>query len=64
MRITRNDSVASARRELLARIATAVFYAVASFMIMVVNKHVLTVHKFPSFQVWFTLSFPFVILDQ
>lgn len=33
------------------RIASALFYAVASFMIMVINKRILTVYKFPSFQV-------------
>jgi len=33
------------------RIASAAFYACASFMIMVVNKRILTVYKFPSFQV-------------
>jgi len=38
-------------KSLFMRILTAVFYGVASFMIMVVNKQVLTVHKFPSFQV-------------
>ncbi len=51
MKVTRNASVAAARRDLLLRIGAAVFYAVASFMITVVNKHVLTVHHFPSFQV-------------
>jgi solute carrier family 35 protein len=35
------------------RILTAVFYGAASFLIMVVNKQVLTVYKFPSFQVSF-----------
>jgi len=39
------------RNDLISRIGAAVFYGVASFMIMVVNKHVLTIHKFPSFQV-------------
>lgn len=38
-------------KSLLLRVMTAVFYGVASFMIMVVNKRVLTVYKFPSFQV-------------
>jgi hypothetical protein len=35
------------------------FYGVASFMIMVVNKRVLTVYNFPSFQG--TLTFPFSV---
>ena len=35
---------------LLLRIATAVFYGLSSFMIMVINKRVLTVYHFPSFQ--------------
>ncbi|CAG9770418.1 unnamed protein product [Ceutorhynchus assimilis] len=35
----------------LKKILSAVFYAVASFMITVVNKTVLTTYKFPSFQV-------------
>lgn len=38
-------------RTLLLRVLTALFYGVASFMIMVVNKRVLTVYRFPSFQV-------------
>jgi len=37
--------------ELLKKVLTAVFYGVSSFMIMVVNKRVLTVYSFPSFQV-------------
>jgi len=37
--------------ELLVKLSTAVFYGVSSFMIMVVNKRVLTVYSFPSFQV-------------
>jgi len=37
--------------ELLKKILTAVFYGVSSFMIMVVNKTVLTKYQFPSFQV-------------
>jgi len=37
--------------DLIFKIATAMFYGVASFMIMVVNKRVLTVYSFPSFQV-------------
>merc|ERR1712241_691258 len=39
------------KNDLFPRIAAALFYGMASFMIMVVNKHVLTIHKFPSFQV-------------
>ena len=38
------------KNDLMPRIGAALFYGVASFMIMVVNKHVLTIHKFPSFQ--------------
>ncbi len=41
------------KNDLMPRIGAALFYGVASFMIMVVNKHVLTIHKFPSFQVRF-----------
>lgn len=37
--------------ELVKKILTAVFYGVSSFMIMVVNKSVLTKYQFPSFQV-------------
>lgn len=37
--------------ELLAKVGTALFYGLSSFMIMVVNKRVLTVYQFPSFQV-------------
>lgn len=37
--------------ELLLKMLTALFYGVSSFMIMVVNKRVLTVYSFPSFQV-------------
>ena len=40
-----------ARSDFLSRVGAALFYGIASFMITVVNKHVLTVHKFPSFQV-------------
>lgn len=39
------------RRDLLWRIATAFFYGFSSLLIMVINKRVLTVHKFPSFQI-------------
>jgi len=38
-------------QELMFRVASAMFYGVSSFMIMVVNKRVLTVYGFPSFQV-------------
>merc|ERR1712142_775454 len=37
--------------ELLLKVVTALFYGISSFMIMVVNKRVLTVYSFPSFQV-------------
>jgi len=37
--------------ELLLKVLTALFYGISSFMIMVVNKRVLTVYSFPSFQV-------------
>jgi len=37
--------------ELLLKMLTALFYGISSFMIMVVNKRVLTVYSFPSFQV-------------
>ena len=36
--------------ELLLKVLTALFYGISSFMIMVVNKRVLTVYSFPSFQ--------------
>jgi len=49
--VIRTESPSKARKDFLLRIGAALFYGVASFMIMVVNKHVLTVHKFPSFQV-------------
>jgi len=38
-------------QDLMYRVASAMFYGVSSFMIMVVNKRVLTVYGFPSFQV-------------
>ena len=41
----------SVREEGLLKLFTALFYAISSFLIMVVNKQVLTVHGFPSFQV-------------
>ena len=37
--------------ELLKKILSALFYGVSSFMIMVINKTVLTKYQFPSFQV-------------
>ena len=40
-----------AKSDFLSRVGAALFYGLSSFMITVVNKHVLTVHKFPSFQV-------------
>ena len=36
---------------LFLRISSAAFYGTASFMITVINKRILTVYKFPSFQV-------------
>jgi len=36
---------------LLLKVSTALFYGLSSFLIMVINKRVLTVHHFPSFQV-------------
>jgi len=39
------------RRDITVRILTALFYGLSSFLIMVVNKRVLTVYSFPSFQV-------------
>ena len=44
-------SMAEMNRTWFLRVSSAVFYAVASFMIMVINKRILTVYKFPSFQV-------------
>eukprot|EP00088_Acartia_fossae_P058621 TRINITY_DN6883_c1_g1_i1.p1 TRINITY_DN6883_c1_g1~~TRINITY_DN6883_c1_g1_i1.p1 ORF type:complete len:334 (+),score=15.45 TRINITY_DN6883_c1_g1_i1:125-1126(+) len=45
------STAAEDKRRLFLRIMTALFYGVSSFMIMVINKRVLTVYKFPSFQV-------------
>ncbi|ODM92440.1 UDP-sugar transporter UST74c [Orchesella cincta] len=39
-----------ARAQYMMKLVTAIFYAVASFLITVVNKIVLTSYKFPSFQ--------------
>jgi len=39
------------RSKFVMRVSTAAFYGLASFLIMVINKRVLTVHHFPSFQV-------------
>ncbi|XP_050730101.1 UDP-N-acetylglucosamine/UDP-glucose/GDP-mannose transporter-like isoform X1 [Eriocheir sinensis] len=36
--------------ELLKRLCSALFYGVCSFLIMVINKMILTTYKFPSFQ--------------
>ena len=41
----------STKEDGLLKLFTALFYAISSFLIMVVNKQVLTVHGFPSFQV-------------
>ena len=38
------------RSKFVMRVSTAAFYGLASFLIMVINKRVLTVHHFPSFQ--------------
>lgn len=40
----------STQAPLVMRVLTALFYGLASFLIMVVNKNVLTTNKFPSFQ--------------
>ena len=55
--VIRTESPSKKRKDLLLRVGAALFYGVASFMIMVVNKHVLTVHKFPSFQVRYKDTF-------
>ncbi len=39
------------RKDLVTKTAAAIFYALSSFTITVVNKHVLTVNQFPSFPV-------------
>ena len=39
------------RQTWILRVSSAAFYALASFMIMVINKRILTVYKFPAFQV-------------
>jgi len=49
--VTRTESPVKKRNEMFARIGAAVFYGASSFMIMVVNKQVLTMNKFPSFQI-------------
>ena len=33
------------------RVSSAILYGVASFLIVIINKSVLTMYKFPSFQV-------------
>ena len=43
--------VSEQSRMWILRVSSALFYALASFMIMVINKRILTVYKFPSFQV-------------
>ncbi|XP_059055331.1 UDP-sugar transporter UST74c [Achroia grisella] len=45
------DEVDADRAQVTGKILSAVFYAVASFMITVVNKTVLTTYAFPSYQV-------------
>ena len=63
---SQNEKPSSMKKnpDLLAKIGAAVFYGVSSFMITVVNKYVLTVHKFPSFQVSFGQKTNFVILSS
>lgn len=46
-----SESLTGLNRTWFLRVSSAAFYAFASFMIMVVNKRILTVYKFPSFQV-------------
>ncbi len=46
-----SGGVSEQSRMWILRVGSALFYALASFMIMVINKRILTVYKFPSFQV-------------
>lgn len=48
---TQKQAEAADRSQVVKKILSAVFYAVASFMITVVNKTVLTTYAFPSYQV-------------
>ncbi|KAJ2954163.1 hypothetical protein O0L34_g2394 [Tuta absoluta] len=45
------DEAEAERAQMMKKVLSAVFYAVASFMITVVNKTVLTTYAFPSYQV-------------
>ena len=51
------------REESLLKLFTTLFYAISSFLIIVVNKQVLTVHGFPSFQVKHQNSEMMLMLD-
>ena len=51
-----SGSLTGVNRTWFLRVSSAAFYAFASFMIMVVNKRILTVYKFPSFQVRIDIS--------
>ena len=44
------EEVKDASSKFVMSVSTAAFYGLASFLIMVINKRVLTVHHFPSFQ--------------
>ena len=46
-----NQGITKLESSLFLRISSAAFYGTASFMITVINKRILTVYKFPSFQV-------------
>ena len=48
---TKFDITSDSQEILFLRVGSAVFYGVASMMIMVINKRILTVYAFPSFQV-------------
>jgi len=47
----RTSSSSSQSHSLFLRVLSALFYGLASFFIMVINKSVLTTYHFPSFQV-------------
>ena len=46
-----SECVTGVNQTWVLRVSSAAFYAFTSFMIMVLNKRILTVYKFPSFQV-------------
>ncbi|XP_025109698.1 UDP-sugar transporter UST74c-like isoform X2 [Pomacea canaliculata] len=48
--MAREDQVSKTEHPMLSRLMAALFYGISSFMIVVVNKLVLTSYKFPSFQ--------------